>query len=290
MVYLENNFLHIAVCERGGTLSSIRNKQTQMEYLWSRNSPGRPSSPNLFPFIGRLYGGVYTLHGKQYSMAMHGFLSDMDLSVEDAGECRCIMLLKSSEETRKQYPYEFELYIEYTLEDNELKTSFHVKNTDPEIMFCAVGGHPAFRVPLEEGLQFEDYDLVFSEPCHPRRVEFTDSVLYDGVQSPYPLMEDRRIPLRHELFLHDALVLADTSGKVSIVSEKGKHGVSLSYPDIPYVGFWQFDKPGTPFICIEPWSALPGREGITEELERMDDMFQVLPGETLHRGWTIKVW
>ena len=90
-------------------------------------------------------------------------------------------------------------------------------------MYFGIGGHPGFNIPMEEGLSFEDYELEFSRACEPQRILFSQECFVEGKES-YELFEGRRIPLRHNLFDEDAIVLEKTSGEVLLHSTKGKKG------------------------------------------------------------------
>ena len=130
-------------------------------------------------------------------------------------------------------------------------------------MYFGIGGHPGFNIPMEEGLSFEDYELEFSRACEPQRILFSQECFVEGKKS-YELFEGRRIPLRHNLFDEDAIVLEKTSGEILLHSTKGKKAVKVSYVDMPYVGFWHMPCMDAPYVCIEPWCSLPSRQGITE--------------------------
>ncbi len=52
--------------------------------------------------------------------------------------------------------------ISYELGGDGITVHYQVANTGEEEMFFSIGGHPAFNVPLEEGLSFEDFYLAFS--------------------------------------------------------------------------------------------------------------------------------
>ena len=61
---IENELLKIAVDTKGAQLMSVLSKKTGVEYIWQGNPaywPGR--AYNLFPFIGRMYEGVFTYDG-----------------------------------------------------------------------------------------------------------------------------------------------------------------------------------------------------------------------------------
>lgn len=285
MLTLENDQLTVQVDPVGGRLQSIRTKANGLEYLWQGSK-----FPNLFPFVGRLYQKQYTLNGVCYPMQMHGFLRNMKMEVVTQEQSGCVLQLTDAPETLACYPYAFAFRISYQLEGQQVKIGFEIENRSRLPLFCAMGGHPGFRVPLEEGLAFEDYALTFPAPCHPERIEFNDSVLTTQSCVPFPLEENIRIPLQHSLFEKDAVVLKGTPGQVAISSPKGSHGVQVDYPQMPYVGFWQYDRGEPPFVCIEPWSALPGRQDVVEDLSSMPDITRIAAGESFCNLWSITVW
>ena len=69
----------------------------------------------------------------------------------------------------------------------------------------------------------------------------------------------------------------------------GKY-VRLAYADMQYIGLWHKPESEAPYVCIEPWTVLPGREGIVEDLEKMEDMTALEPGKTHVNAWKIEVW
>ena len=105
----------------------------------------------------------------------------------------------------------------------------------------------------------------------------------------YELLEGRRIPLRHNLFDEDAIVLEKTSGEVLLHSTKGKKAVKVSYADMPYVGFWHMPCMDAPYVCIEPWSSLPSRQNVIEELTCKSDLIQLPPNKKYETTWSITV-
>ena len=291
MIRIENEQLRVTISPTGGTLQSIFGKQTETEYLWQEDPTyWAKRAPNLFPFVGRLYEKRYTAGGQSYEMTIHGFAPTSQMEEEQTGPESCVFTLRDSESTRAIYPYRFEYRVRYTLDENRLQICYEVTNRDEKTLYFGVGGHPGFNVPLEAGLAFEDYALTFREASVPNRVQFSDQVLVNGVRTPYPLVNNVTIPLRHDLFDQDAVVLADAPRGVTLASEKGRRGVRVTWPQMPYIGFWHKPHSDAPFVCIEPWSVLPGREGVVEALETMADMTALQPGETRTNSWTIEVW
>lgn len=286
---ISNEKLTVSVSDAGAELQSIKSADGT-EYLWQ----GDPAfwhdrAPNIFPYVARLTNGTYTFEGKEYQMKIHGILKYTTLLVEEHGSDSITLRLDSNEETRMQFPFSFTYRITYRLEGSTLVTTTSVENHDTKRMHFAVGGHPGFRVPLEEGLSFEDYSLTFDAPSHPYRVGFTQSCFLTGCDELYPLSDGRCIPLHHDLFDQDAVVLKHAPRQVSITSPKGTRSVTVSYPDFPYIGFWHMPKKEAPYVCIEPWSSLPSRDGIIEDFAQQSDLIGLDAGKSYETTWTIEI-
>ncbi len=291
MIQISNDQIAVEISLTGGELQSIRDRETGLEYLWQGDkSYWGKRAINLFPFVGRHYKETYMIQGRSYPAHIHGFLPHAEMELVSSGGSNCILMLKDSNETREVYPYAFHLYMIYELEGRCLKIEFKVINNSQEIMYFGMGGHPGFRLPLEENLSFEDYRIEFLEECIPNQVVFSPSVLDTGIRKAYPLLDKKYLPLKHELFTADAIVFQDMPRKVVLSSEKGRRKVQVDFPQMPYVGFWHKPNTDAPFVCIEPWACLPGREGITEELGTMKDMTAVEPGRITSNKWSITVW
>ncbi len=285
---IKNDFLTVEVSDAGAELQSVRSADGT-EYLWQGNPEfWRDRAPNIFPYVARMTDGKYTACGKPYEMKIHGFVKYMTLQMERQTAEGITFRLDSCEETRAQYPYEFTYRITYTLEGKTLVTTSSVENHGSERMYFALGGHPGFHVPLEEGLSFEDYCLEFDAPSHPYRVGFTDKCFLNGQDGLYALEDDRRIPLSHDLFDEDAVVLKHVPRSVKLASPKGKRSVTVTYPDFPYIGFWHKPKSKAPYVCIEPWSALPSRDGVIEEISQQADLTCLDAGKVYETSWRIE--
>lgn len=286
-VTIKNQFLQVTVDTLGAQMRSIRGKDG-CEYLWQ----GDPKywdnqAPVLFPFIGRLQDGKYQLNGKIYSMGLHGFASRQEFAVTSHREDTLVLTLAATAETRENYPYDFVLEITYQLVGRTLSIQNRVKNRSGDTMHFALGGHPGFRVPLEEGA-FEDCYLEFDPGCDPDRILFTsDTVLVSGKTERFDLSGRKILRLRHDLFDGDAIILQNMSRRVSLKSGKSPRSITVDCPQMPYLGFWHWPKTDAPYVCIEPWSSLPGRDGVTEEISCRSDFVHLPAGETYENTWTI---
>ena len=61
-------------------------------------------------------------------------------------------------------------------------------------------------------------------------------------------------------------MLTDMAKAVTLCSEKGTRSVRVSYPQMNFLGIWHMPFTDAPYVCIEPWSALPSRKGRIEDL------------------------
>lgn len=291
MTQIANEHLIVTISPEGGTLTSVKDAKTGREYLWQ----GDPAywggqAPNLFPFVGRLHEERYTLNGKSHPMTRHGFVRHAQMTLESANGTECCFALEDTPEIREMYPYHFVFRIRYRLEAGTIHIAFQVENRSEETLYCGMGGHPGFNVPMDDGLRFEDYELTFPEPCQPHQVVFSPALQVAPERPDYALKDGMRLPLCHELFDVDAVVLADAPRCVTLSAPKGTHGVTVAYPQMPYVGFWHQPRTDAPYLCIEPWATLPGRDNTVEELTCLPDGIAVPAGETFSNDWSITIW
>lgn len=288
LISLKNEFLSLTVDTLGAQMMSLKAGDT--EYLWQGDPAYWPDrAPTLFPFIGRLWDNRYCYRGKTYQMVIHGFSAGAEFAPTEHGNDYVVLTQKSNIATLVLYPFDFILNITYRLVKNKVEITYSVQNTGEQIMHFGIGGHPGFRVPLKDDERFEDYYLEFSVPCKPDRVGFTPAVYLSGIDTPYPLEENRRIRLRHDLFDEDAIVLKHMCREVTLKSETGKHFVSVSYPQMNYLGIWHWPKTDAPYVCIEPWTSLPARQDVVEEFSCKSDLIHLLPGKTYENTWTITI-
>ena len=286
---IENEYLRIAVNALGAQLWSIEDtKGTQ--YLWQ----GDPAywadrALTIFPYVARLWQGCYIMDGRPYSMPIHGFAPGSEFALAEKTEERMVLELRESEKTLAQYPRRFVFRVIYALQGNTLAVSYEVENRDERTMYFGLGGHPGFNVPLEEGLRFEDYRLRFSAPCEPVRVGFSEECFVNGEDAPFLLKDGCLLELRHDLFDDDAIVLRDMTREVTLEAPNGRACITVSFPDMPYLGIWHCPKKDAPYVCIEPWSSLPARRGQMTTMEKQADLLCLAPQKTYANRWTIRI-
>ena len=286
LITIQNESLSLTVDTLGAQMMNFQRQG--VEYLWQGDSKyWGDRAPILFPFIARLTNNSYTFQGKTYPMTIHGFANASEFSVAEQTGDKLVLELKANEKTLVHYPIDFVFQVIFQLDGDTLKTTYHVENKSETVMPFGIGGHPGFKVPVEEGEQFEDYYLEFSLPCQPDRVGFTPAVYLSGHDEAYPLEEGKKILLDHHLFDEDAIILKNMAREVALKSKVSSRSVTISYPQMPYLGIWHWPHTDAPYVCIEPWSSLPSRQDVVEEFTCKSDMVQLPSGGVYDNTWTI---
>lgn len=282
---IENDFLKLEVSEKGAELNSLFNKKNKKQYLWQADPKiwGR-RAPVLFPIVGRLYQDTYLHNGTTYKMSQHGFARDQEFYMLLSGESHLSFLLTESPETLAKYPFEFNLYISYTLDNNKIVVEYEVQNTGPDEMFFSIGGHPAFNTPLGNSEKYEDYVLEFEKD------EFVVHPLNGNYQSGTTQslkLTDRKLRVDKSLFQNDAIIFKSNDlKKVSLKHDKSGNGVTFS-TNMPYFGIWS-PKDTDRFVCLEPWAGIADSEKTTE-LKEKEGINKLAPGAIFKCSYEIEV-
>ena len=286
---LKNSEMEVQVSSKGGELVSMKDAD-QTEYIWIGDATyWKRHAPQLFPCIGRLTNNQYRMDGELHEMGQHGFLRDYELTKVEESATSLHLQLTSDASTRQLYDRDWTVDIFYSLCGKTLSVKFQVRNRDVRTMRFGYGIHPGFNVPLNPTLRFEDYRLDFHEVSTPKQMELTGRYTISGGMHDYALEEGRYLPLQHSLFDHDAIILKDMPHTVTLGSQKDEKKVTVTFPDMPYLGIWHAPETDAPFVCIEPWSSLPSTDGVIDEFETKPDFITVEPEETYMNSWSISI-
>jgi galactose mutarotase-like enzyme len=289
-VTIENEKLKVTARELGGELISIINKENGGEYLWQGDPTYWAShAPSMFPICGRLPDGKYTYGGKEYEMILHGFVKVSTLEIEEASAKRMVFLLTDNEETRKSYPFAFAYRIIYTLDDNRLTVTYRVENKDDKEMIFALGGHPAFNLPLEEGVDANTYYFEFEKGVTPERMLISDRYLFIDKYAPFGLREGQYMAFFHKMFDNDAIFLKNAGTHVTLRSSASDRAIRVDFADFSHVGFWHKPKTEAPYVCIEPWDSVPALEADVCDFETKPLMSRLPVGEIKEKSFTVTV-
>ena len=240
----------------GAELKSFRSKNGT-EYIWNSNPEfWMRSSPLLFPTIGNVRDNQTKFNGLTYPMPKHGFCKDLDFSPVNHTDSSVSFLLKASEETKKSYPFDFEIGLTYELEGNNLYMTYTVKNNDTLEMPYHLGAHPGFMCPLNTGETLSDYQLVFEKEEEFSAVPYDlENLCFSSKKHVLHKNNGNILPLSAEMFDNDAVFFPHTNSRsVKLVHHSMGHGVKVDYPGFHSVAFWTPIGGNAPFLCIEPWN------------------------------------
>lgn len=291
MIYqLSNEYLTANIDSKGGLLRSLKDKEGT-EYIWQRDEKyWNENDINIFPYIARLTDETYLYEGQAYHLPIHGFLWTSELEVVSIEEQSMEILLKSSPETLRQYPFDFQLKITRSLVENCLYTTFEVQNKSEKTMYFGIGGHPAFNVPLEKDSCFEDYYLQFEEETTLSQVNMNENGFVVGKNKSFNLLNaENQLFLTHQLFDKDAIILESIGSGVQLRSNKGGKGLAFISPDFRYLGIWHMPKTNASYLCLEPWSSLPSRQNVVEEISEQENLIELEPEATYVNTFGIKL-
>jgi len=285
-----NKHISVRINKKGAELSSLKNNKTNTEHIWQAQKPWRESAPILFPIVGKLKNKTYTYKDKTYRMKNHGFARTKNFELVKQNPDEVILLLKSDSETKKIYPFDFELTADYKLKCKKLKITYKVKNTGKDTMLFTIGSHPGFNVPFYPKEKFEQYYLEFEKE------ETADRLLLDPktrlisgqIQKNY-LNKQKTLPLNHQMFKKRVIILKDLQSKyVRIKSKNHTDYLEVGIKNFPYLGLWSPQKESN-VICIEPWYGTSDYMDSHQKFEEKTGMIKLAPGEKFEIKYYIKV-
>lgn len=235
-------------------------------------------APLLFPIVGGLNGGRYRVDGREYELPRHGFARRSQFELVEASESAARFRLCDSDDTRAVYPFAFELDIAFRLDGSVLHVEATVRNPGAAALPFSFGYHPAFAWPLPGDAAKADHVIVFAEtePQPIRRVDPESGVLLREAR-PTPV-DGHHLALDASLFEDDAVIWDDLTSRALTFGTPGGTQLSIAFPDMPMLGLWQ--KPGAPFLCIEPWQGHADPVGFGGDVREKPGIVELAPGES----------
>ena len=286
---LENDVIKIIISSSGAELQSIFHKINQIEYLWQAdpNFWGK-KSPVLFPIVGGLKNNQYYFHGKNYTLNRHGFAREKVFVVIQESSTKIQFILEFNDETTINYPFQFKLIIEYSIIYNQLFCNYSVENLGKNEMYFSIGAHPAFKVPLNESSNFDDWFLEFNKTENAGIYPLTNDGLLEISSTPF-LNNTNQLHLTKELFYKDALVFKDLqSNKISLKSTSSKFGLRMQFDDFNYFGIWSAKN--ADFVCLEPWCGIADSVNATGDISQKEGINNLSANQTFSRTWSIELF
>ena len=299
--------IQFTVADKGAELVSIQ--RDGREYLWNGDPKfwGR-SAPILFPAVGMLANDKLRIDGHEYTMKQHGFARDTMFIRQDGYKpailggntdvltLRGPLVLKMCQDgIPANYPYSFDLEARYETIDNSVSCSWTVRNIDSKTMYFQIGAHPAFLLPdYDETEDVHGYVKFFDESNSPVSPMLT-SYLIDGLRhtyaTPRALMNGTGIcPITNSSFVNGALMIEGNQvASIALLDKQKKEVLRVVCPQAECYGLWAPNKPGCPFVCIEPWCGIADKYDFQGEISEREYIHSLEPDECYVFNYMIQI-
>lgn len=281
---IENSYFTLQVNSKGAELKRLFAKPWHRELLWVPHEEvdqkiWNRTSPLLFPIVGKLKNDEYTFKGKNYKMSQHGFARDFEFKCLECGTNEIVFFLDANQETFKNYPFCFELRVQFILIEKKLTINYSVKNIDRQDIYFSIGAHPGFVTD-----HIKDYEIHFEKK---ERGFFQ---LENGLVNWKQLnaFASNELLPTSELFSKDALIFKDLKSKyIDLVDMKRHETIRVHGTNTPYLGLW--GKASVPFVCIEPWYGVSDDIDHDQNIETKKGIQLLSPGGTFRYSYAIEI-
>lgn len=292
---IENENLSAVIDIHGAELTSLKKRGSDEELIWSADKEywGR-HAPMLFPIVGKVWNGRYSVNGIKYNLPQHGFARDNDFKVLCKDTDSIVLCLESNPQLLKLYPYPFRIEATYRLVDNILSVEWRIKNPGPDTIYFQIGAHPGFNYrdfskddPIHGYFRLTQADEPVSQ--------FIIGLLTpDGYRSDNASMmaldSDAMLPLTPGLFNNDAIVLEEHQIDQVILYDKDcKPYIAVETQDAPVWGLWSPPFKNAPFVCTEPWMGRCDYQGYDGDITGRDYINRLEPGKSTAFTYRIQV-
>ena len=231
------------VPERGGMITQWKIQGQDILYLDEARFSNpelsvRGGIPILFPICGNLPNDLYQYNGQSYSLKQHGFARDLPWEVigQETESCAGLSLsVSSNEQTRRTYPFDFQLKFTYQLQGNSLRIQQQYQNLSPVTMPFSTGLHPYFQVGNKQQLTFDIPSNTLQNQKDQTYSSFSGSFDFEKPEID--------------------VAFTQLSQPIAAFSDLDKgFQLQITYDNLySNLVFWTLkDKD---FICLEPWSA-----------------------------------
>lgn len=160
---------------RGGNCISLRNQKygakllREPDYSKELDNPYLYGMPIVFP-ANRILGGKFTFEDREYIFPinepvtgchLHGELHKTEFQLVEKSENRIVCLYRADRDNPYlMFPHEFEIKIEYELNENGLTQKTEVTNLSDKNMPVFLGFHTTFHALFTEGSRAEDMKVL----------------------------------------------------------------------------------------------------------------------------------
>ena len=296
IISISSNSLTASIDTMGAQLMSLRKGES--EYLWQGDSNWWPRrAPILFPIVGVLKDSKAESAEGTISLARHGLARLNQFEVVEQSPSSVTLQLKSTEETLKAYPYDFELKLIFSVAGDTLTQTYEVNNPANVVLPFTLGAHPAFNIPIPgvEAASLDQYRLLFTRSWTSYGPSITDEGLCDYTTPQRLIVNSDTLPLSWELIDREkTITLEDVPDRCITLTANAEvsseiHGIQLDFEGFDYLGIWSA-APGCPFVALEPWCGIADTVDTDGVFEHKPGIISLEPGQSIAKTLNIRVF
>ncbi len=290
MIEISNNQLAVTISPIGAEVQSIKDVNTQCEYLWHGDAHWWSGhSPILFPIVGGLWNGTCRVDGQELHISKHGFVRRAPWRVVCVEADKAVFEFVSTVGTFAIFPYAFRLTATYSLDGRKLRAEFCVENLGGSPFCFQLGGHPAIALPNWDDAQpLDGYLRLEGNPIHVLRAGEQGCLEPDTF--PVPLNADGLVPLTVDTFSHEALIFDNHQVSAATVLTSSGQPVARVESTAPVWLFWSPQGIHTPFVCLEPWYGLCDHQSFCGDITERPYINTVNGHATWMGGYGIEIY
>ena len=241
----------------GAEMVSVR--AGDKEWLWqNENGQWAGHAPVLFPVCGNC---ALIEGGREYLVGRHGFARKSMFTLKEQKPNSVCFELRSSENTREKFPYEFIFRVRYRLRGTRLRITYEIENPSQGELYFSCGGHESFVLddPLGEyGLRFSRQEK-FCALLHDSEGRLTGERADFGEGTYFPFPEE---------FLSEGrtVIFGGLQSRKAYLVHRGQIAAAITFRDFENLLLWRVGN--SQMICIEPWHNLPDGDKVGEFSKR----------------------
>ena len=296
IISISSNSLTASIDTMGAQLMSLQKGES--EYLWQGDANWwLRRAPILFPIVGVLKDSKAESAEGTISLARHGLARLNQFEVVEQSTSSVTLQLKSTEETRKAYPYDFELKLIFSVAGDTLTQTYEVTNPANVVLPFTLGAHPAFNIPIPgvEAASLDQYHLLFTRSWTSYGPSITDEGLCDYTTPQKLIVNSDTLPLSWELIDREkTITLEDVPDRritlaTSTETHSEAHGIQMDFEGFDYLGIWSA-APGCPFVALEPWCGIADTVDTDGVFEHKPGIISLEPEQSITKTLSVKVF
>ena len=296
IISISSDSLTVSIDAMGAQLMSLQKGES--EYLWQGDSNWWPRrAPILFPIVGVLKDGKAESAEGTVSLARHGLARLNQFEVVEQSASSVTLKLQSTEETRKAYPYDFELKLIFSVAGDTLTQTYEVTNPANVVLPFTLGAHPAFNIPIPdvEASSLNHYHLLFTHSWTSYGPSITDEGLCDYTTPQRLIVDSDTLPLSWELIDREKTITLENvpdrriTLAASTEAPSEAHGIQMDFEGFDYLGIWSA-TPGCPFVALEPWCGIADTVDTDGVFEHKPGIMCLEPAQSIAKTLNIRVF